>query len=130
MKIICNRSKLLERINIVLKAVSSKSTMPILSCLILEANDDIKLITTDMELGIETVVEGEIIESGRIALDAKFFSEIIRKLPDDVVTIETDYDYNATIYCGKFAKGVIINAFRFTQAHAAGFSGQNSVHSV
>ncbi len=101
MKIICNRSKLLERINIVLKAVSSKSTMPILSCLILEVNNDIKLITTDMELGIETVVEGEIIEPGRIALDAKFFSEIIRKLPDDVVTIETDYDYNATIYCGK-----------------------------
>ena len=76
MKIICNRSKLLERINIVLKAVSSKSTMPILSCLILEVNSDIKLITTDMELGIETVVEGEIIEPGKIALDAKFFSEI------------------------------------------------------
>ena len=101
MKIICNRAKLLERINIVLKAVSSKSTMPILSCLILEVNNNIKLITTDMEIGIETVVEGEIIEPGKIALDAKFFSEIIRKLPDDVVTIETDYDYNATISCGK-----------------------------
>ena len=54
-----------------------------------------------MELGIETVVDGEIIEPGKIALDAKFFSEIIRKLPDDIVTIETDYDYNATISCGK-----------------------------
>lgn len=107
MKIICNRAKLLERINIVLKAVSSKSTMPILSCLILEVNNDIKLITTDMEIGIETVVEGEIIEPGKIALDAKFFSEIIRKLPDDVVTIETDYDYNATIYCGKSKFNII-----------------------
>lgn len=101
MKIICNRSKLIERVNIVLKAVSSKSTMPILGCLILEVNNNIKLITSDMELGIETIVEGEIVEPGRIALDAKFFSEIIRKLPDDIVTIETDYDYNATISCGK-----------------------------
>lgn len=101
MKIICNRSKLIERVNIVLKAVSSKSTMPILGCLILEVNNNIKLITSDMELGIETIVEGEIIEPGKIALDAKFFSEIIRKLPDDIVTIETDYDYNATISCGK-----------------------------
>ena len=101
MKIICNRSKLIERVNIVLKAVSSKSTMPILGCLILEVNNNIKLITSDMELGIETIVEGEIIEPGKIALDAKFFSEIIRKLPDDIVTIDTDYDYNATISCGK-----------------------------
>ena len=101
MKIICNRSKLIERVNIVLKAVSSKSTMPILGCLILEVSNNIKLITTDMELGIETIVDGEIIEPGKIALDAKFFSEIIRKLPDDIVTIETDYDYNATISCGK-----------------------------
>ena len=44
MKIICNRSKLIERVNIVLKAVSSKSTMPILGCLILEVNNNIKLI--------------------------------------------------------------------------------------
>ena len=102
MKIICNRTKLIERVNIVLKAVSSKSTMPILGCLILEVNNsNIKLTTTDMELGIETLVDGEIIEPGRIALDAKFFSEIIRKLPDDIVMIETDYDYNATISCGK-----------------------------
>ena len=101
MKIICNRSKLIERVNIVLKAVSSKSTMPILGCLILEVNNNIKLITSDMELGIETIVDGEIVEPGKIALDAKFFSEIIRKLPDDIVTIETDYDYNATISCGK-----------------------------
>ena len=40
MKIICNRSKLIERVNIVLKAVSSKSTMPILGCLILEVNNN------------------------------------------------------------------------------------------
>ena len=107
MKIICNRSKLIERVNIALKAVSSKSTMPILGCLILEVNNNIKLITTDMELGIETIVDGEIVEPGKIALDAKFFSEIIRKLPDDIVTIETDYDYNATIHCGKSKFNII-----------------------
>ena len=62
---------------------------------------DITLTTNDMELGIETKVEGEIIEKGKIALDAKFLSEIIRKLPDSEVTIETDANYTATISCEK-----------------------------
>ena len=54
-----------------------------------------------MELGIETKVEGEIIEKGKIAIDAKFLSEIVRKLPDSEVTIETDSNYVATISCEK-----------------------------
>ena len=43
-----------------------------------------------MELGIETIVTGMILERGIVALDAKIFSEIVRKLPDNQVTIETD----------------------------------------
>lgn len=101
MKIICRKSDLSESINIVLKAVPSKTTMPILECIVIDVNDNIKLITNDMEIGIETVVEGNIIETGSIALSAKVFSEIIRKLPEDEVIIENDYDYNTTIRCGK-----------------------------
>lgn len=103
MKIICTKSNLIESVNIVLKAVSSKTTMPILECIVIDArdNDKIKLITNDMELGIETIVNGQIVEKGIVAINAKFFSEIIRKLPDDVITIETDYDYKTTITCGK-----------------------------
>ena len=54
-----------------------------------------------MELGIETKIEGEIAERGVIALDAKIFSEIVRKLPDSDVTIETDASFKTTITCEK-----------------------------
>ena len=54
-----------------------------------------------MELGIETKIEGQIEERGIIALDAKIFSEIVRKLPDSDVTIETDSNFKTTITCEK-----------------------------
>lgn len=102
MKILCQKSELLNSVNIVLKAVSTKSTMPILECLIIEViSDRIKLISNDMELGIETLVKGQIMEEGTIAINAKVFSEIIRKLPDNEVTVETDSNYTATITCEK-----------------------------
>lgn len=102
MKIVCSKSELLNSVNIALKAVPAKSTMPILECLIIEAKSDtIKFIANDMELGIETIVKGEIIEPGTIAINAKVFSEIVRKLPDNDVTIETDPNYLATIICEK-----------------------------
>ena len=63
--------------------------------------NEIKLTANDMELGIETKIEGEIAERGVIALDAKIFSEIVRKLPDSDVTIETDASFKTTITCEK-----------------------------
>ncbi|MBO8462917.1 MAG: DNA polymerase III subunit beta [Firmicutes bacterium] len=102
MKIICPKSKLLYGVSIALKAVSSKTTLPILECILIEANNQqIKLTANDMELGIETLVEGEILEEGKIAINAKLFSEIVRKLPENDVTIETDSNYQAMIRCEK-----------------------------
>ena len=101
MKIVCLKSNLLFAVSTAMKAVSSKTTLPILECILIEAFDTIKLTSNDMELGIETYVEGTIQEPGKIALDAKLFSEIIRKLPDSEVTIETDSEYKATIRCEK-----------------------------
>ncbi len=63
--------------------------------------NQIKFTTNDMELGIETIVEGTIEEKGRVALDAKIFYEIIRRLPDNDITIKTDEKYTATITCEK-----------------------------
>ena len=89
-------------INIVLKAVPSKTTMLILECILIDAvSDEIKLTGNDMELGIETIVEGTIEEKGKVALDAKIFYEIIRRLPDNDITIKTDDKYAATITCEK-----------------------------
>ena len=102
MKIICSKSSLLKSVSIALKAVPSKTTMPILECILMDATtNQIKFTTNDMELGIETIVEGTIEEKGKVALDAKIFYEIIRRLPDNDVTIKTDDKYAATITCEK-----------------------------
>lgn len=102
MKIICSKSNLLNGVNTVSKAVPSKTTMSILECILIDANKgEIKLTANDMKLGIETVIDGEIMEKGIIALDAKIFLEMVRKLPDNDVTIETDATYKATITCEK-----------------------------
>lgn len=102
MKIICKKTELSKSINIVMKAVSSKTTMPILGCILVNASaGDIKFTANDMELGIETKVEGFIQEKGTVALDAKLFSEIIRKLPDNDVTITSDSNGTTQIVCEK-----------------------------
>ena len=102
MKIICSKSNLLKSVNISLKAVPSKTTMPILECILMDATtNQIKFTTNDMELGIETIVDGPIEEKGMVALDAKIFYEIIRRLPDNDITIKTDEKYTATITCEK-----------------------------
>lgn len=102
MKIICSKANLVKGVSIVSKAVPSRTTMPILECILIDASaNEIKLTANDMELGIETVIEGEIVERGIIALDAKFFSEIVRKLPDNDVVIESDDTFQTTITCEK-----------------------------
>ena len=100
MKITAAKQELAKSLNIVLKAVPSKTTMNILYCVLIDATvDTIKLTGNDMELGIETEVKGTIEERGLICLDAKLFSEIIRKMPDADITIETASNYQTTITC-------------------------------
>ena len=102
MKLICSKGNLLKGVNIVSKAVPTRTTMAILECILIDAStNEIKLMANDMELGIETRIEGDIIEKGVIALDAKIFSEIVRKLPDNDVTIETDASFKTVISCEK-----------------------------
>lgn len=102
MKLVCSKSNLLKSVNIVLKAIPGKTTMPILECILIDAStNNIKFTANDMELGIETIVDGTILEKGIVAIDAKIFSDIIRKLPDNDVTIETDGNLTTTIICEK-----------------------------
>ena len=102
MKLICSKNNLQKSVSIVMKAVPSKTTMPILECILIDASaGEIKFTTNDMELGIETKVEGQILEKGIIAIDAKIFSDIVRKLPDNDVTIETNSNMQAMITCEK-----------------------------
>ena len=108
MKIICSKSNLLYGVNIVSKAVPTRTTMAILECILIDASaGEIKLTANDMELGIETKIEGEIEERGIIALDAKVFFDIVRKLPDNEVVIETDSSFKTTITCEKAKFNII-----------------------
>ena len=102
MKLICKIANLLNGVLIVSKAVPGITTMPILECILIDASKgEIKLTANDMELGIETKIDGDILEKGIIALDAKIFLEIVRKLPDNMITIETDSNLNVVITCEK-----------------------------
>lgn len=108
MKILCKKSNLLNGVQIVSKAVPSKTTMSILECILIDArNQEIKLSANDMELGIETKIEGDVLEKGMIALDAKIFLEIVRKLPDNDIRIETDSSLKTTITCEKAKFNII-----------------------
>ena len=108
MKLVCSKANLLHGVNIVSKAVPTRTTMAILECILIDAStNEIKLMANDMELGIETRIEGDIVERGIIALDAKIFSEIVRKLPDNDVTIETDASFKTVITCEKAKFNII-----------------------
>lgn len=102
MKISCQKSDLLSGVNTALKAVSTRTTLPILQCILLQATpDEFKLVSNDLELGIESNVVANIVESGSVALDARIFSEIVKKLPDADVEITVDESNLTTIVCQK-----------------------------
>ena len=111
MHIICDKSKLIEGMNIVMKAIPGKTTMMILECVVIEVKDNqIKLIANDLQLGIETLIDGEIKQEGSVAVGAKVFFEIIRKLPSDNVSIMVDEDYHMNISCGKAKFNIMAKA--------------------
>lgn len=99
MKLVFKKEDIVNAINIVSRAIPTRTTNPILECILFDAGTEIKLIANDMELGIETKVEGEILEKGKLALDAKLITDIIRKADsnDSKITIESDSDYLTTI---------------------------------
>lgn len=100
MKIKITQPSLTKAIQIVQKGISSKTTLPILTGILLEAKGDmLKLTGTDLEIGIETFVPCEIEEEGSIVITANIFSDIIRKLPNTVLDIEVYSNHNVLIQC-------------------------------
>ncbi len=102
MKIICSKAELAKGVNIVNKAVPSRTTMSILECILIDAEtNEIRLTANDMELGIETVIDGTVVEKGSIAVESKVFSDIVRKLPESDVQIVSDDTFQTIITCEK-----------------------------
>lgn len=91
MKFVCNRSKLSEAVTNVQRAVAPKSVKPILEGILLKAeNGKLQLSGYNMEMCITTSIDAEIQSEGSSVVTAKLFSDIIRKLPEDKIAIETD----------------------------------------
>lgn len=102
MHIYCRQDLLLNSINNVLKACSTKTTMPILECILLTAtNNKLTLVGNNLELGIESTIDADVYNEGCIALEAKIFSEIIRRMPGEVIEISTDENYMTSIISEK-----------------------------
>ena len=117
MKIVCEKDKILKAINSVTKAVASKTTMPILEGILIQTNDkEVKLTTYDLEIGIEYVMECEIIEQGSTVVNAIMFSEIIRKLPDTQINISINDKNLLEIECeGSLYKLATMNPDEFPE---------------
>ena len=91
MRFKCDKDKLADGLNIALKAVSSRSTLPILQSFLLKsAGETVKCIGNDLEMGIEATVPANIEEEGMIAVNARIFFEIFKKMPDGEITISSD----------------------------------------
>lgn len=117
MKIVCEKEKLMKAINSVIKGVASKTTMPILECILIQTNDnDIKLTTYDLEIGIEYITDCNVIKQGSTVVNAIMFCEIIKKLPDTDIKITLDDKNLLVIECeGSLYKLATMNPNEFPE---------------
>ncbi len=102
MKFVCTQSELANAINTVQKAVSTKSTHPILKGILIEASEHtIKLTGNDLSVGIECFFEANVLQTGSIVVSSRLFGEIIRKLPDAEIHMTVDESNQVHIQCEK-----------------------------
>ncbi len=103
MKFTCMKETLLEGINIVSRAVSAKTSMQILECILIDVNEDgFKLTANDLEMGIKTKnLEATVIETGKVCIKAKLLIDIIKHLPEGMVSVKTDENFVTQIKAGK-----------------------------
>lgn len=99
MKFTCSQQTLAKALNTVSKAVSTRTTLPILKGILLEAKADGTLILTasDLEISIQKKVEAEVQQEGSVVVISKLFGDIIRKLPNEDISIEETEDNNILI---------------------------------
>ena len=117
MKLVCEKDNILKAINSVTKAVASKTTMPILEGILIQTNDnEVKLTTYDLEIGIEYIINCEVKEQGATVVNAIMFSEIIRRLPDSEISISLDEKNLLVIECeGSLYKLATMNPNEFPE---------------
>lgn len=100
MKIICEKEKILKGINSVINGVASKTTMPVLEGILIQTNDnELKLTSYDLEIGIEYILEANVEEQGNTVVNAIMFSEIIKRLPSTEIKLTINENNLLEIEC-------------------------------
>jgi len=98
MKFTCEKYLLLTAILTASRGAATKSPVPLLEGLLLEAEEEsVRISGYDLKTGIVTTVEADVEKTGGIVLNARLFGEIIRKMPGQYVTINVNSDYVAVI---------------------------------
>lgn len=101
MKFSCEKYLLQSACGTASRAAASKSPIPALEGLLLQASDRLTVTGYDLKKGIYTQLEAEVKEQGSVVVGARLFGEMIRRLPDGIVTISTDINNNVNVKCGK-----------------------------
>lgn len=99
-KFSCEKAILLSGISTASITVAIKSTIPVLEGLLLEAENNLRISGYNLKTGIRTSVEADIHEKGSIVLNARLLIDIIRKMPDDIITVSSDSNYMVRLVCG------------------------------
>lgn len=123
MKFTCEKHVLQSAIAIASRAAASKSPNPALEGLLISAAGDLCITGYDLKKGIYTHVEAEVIQPGDIVVNARLFSEMIRRMPEGIVTFSTQINNNVNVKCGK-------SEFNFIGIAAEDFPELSAVDSV
>ena len=101
MKFSVSKEKFLEGLQTVQNVVSSRTTLPILSNVLLHAADgQVRLTTTDLDVGVCGVIDAQVEKPGATTLPARRLATIVRELPASEIQIEVDSKNVAAIRCG------------------------------
>ena len=102
MKILCEKNELMKAINDVSRAVPNKASIPALEGILIESlQDEIRLTAYDTMIGIYTSIPARVSEEGVCDIPARFLSDLVRRLPDGMVSIECGERQNIAISCGE-----------------------------
>lgn len=105
----CNQKVLASKISIVSKAINHKITLDVLKCFLIEAKEDKVTITGyDLETGIVAELQANVMCEGSILIQASLFSDIINKLPDDIVEVESK-DNKLNLKCKDISMDLVLN---------------------
>ncbi len=100
MKFSCEKIFLQSAVNTASRVVAAKSSIPALEGILLQAEKHLTVSGYNMQTGIRTTLDANITEEGAIVLPARMFGEMIRRMPDDVVTFSSDKNLNVRLTCG------------------------------